>query len=106
MRSSPSLDVPGMLLIGSDSKSGLLSPPRVFSLTTRASTHPPPGRGPNFAMNDATTSLLTEHFSYTPLVSVSAKDFVSLAARALCSRAFRPRRLGNNMLTYFPVAHR
>lgn len=22
-----------------------------------------------FAMNDATTSLLTEHFSYTPLVS-------------------------------------
>lgn len=61
-------------MVASHSKSGLLSPPRVFSfLTTRASTHFRPRRGPNFAMNDATTSLLTEHFSYTPLVSVLAK---------------------------------
>jgi hypothetical protein len=30
-----------------------------------------PSRSNIFAMNDATTSLLTEHFSYTPLVSLS-----------------------------------
>jgi hypothetical protein len=29
-----------------------------------------PSRTNIFAMNDATTSLLTEHFSYTPLVSL------------------------------------
>lgn len=29
-------------------------------------------------MNDATTSLLTEHFSYTPLVSLSLQCLVSV----------------------------
>ena len=45
--------------------------PRVFSSATRRVQSPlRVNQGLQFAMNDATTSLLTEHFSYTPLVSL------------------------------------
>ena len=43
-----------------------------------------PSRTNIFAMNDATTSLLTEHFSYTPLVS-----FIVISPTRIDSRCTR-----------------
>lgn len=53
-----------------------------FPFTTRLSSRASHQRGPfTVAMNDATTSLLTEHFSYTPLVSLIQLRSVSDAPR-------------------------
>jgi hypothetical protein len=56
---------------GETGKGGLFFIPRASFPSTRPSSFSPPGLFRfAFTMNDATTSLLTEHFSYTPLVRV------------------------------------
>lgn len=51
--------------MGLDAKVGFRNLRRVGQLDLRKRVEL---EGANFKMNDATTSLLTEHFSYTPLV--------------------------------------